>query len=303
MIYNLILSAICIILILLLFLTYKNILNIKKQLSNINSKETNEKVILNSPNRLVENMIVEINTLLENKQQHEITHNVKGKRLKEQISNMSHDLRTPLTSILGYIELLKDDSITESDKNSYLDIIYRKSKSLQGLINDFYDLSRLDGKDYKFNLESVNLYSTLSELIAIFYHDFESSKFNISVNIDESLPNIIADKCAIKRIYTNLIQNALKHGKSLISISQVACDGYIITTISNDCENINESDIEHVFDRFFTGDKMRSGQNTGIGLSIVKTFAHEMGHTVEAKIKENLFTITIKWNINPPSKY
>jgi signal transduction histidine kinase len=280
--------------IVLFLLNRYNINNIKKELKKIKNIKTNEQLKLVAPNKNIEEMIDEINFILEKSQNDRIAHEKSESELRKQIANISHDLRTPLTSILGYVQLIKDESTSEEEKQEYLDIIEKRSKVLQNLITSFYDLSRLEANEYSLEFKSVNIESVLREIVAAFYNDFIDKGFEVEADLQEKLPTIIADENAVIRIFTNIFQNALKHGCKTMLISQRQENGVIISTFSNRVENFTQEDLEHVFDRFFTADRMRTGQNTGLGLTIVKKLAESMGHEVSASLEDNVFTIEVR---------
>jgi len=169
---------------------------------------------------------------------------------------------------------------------------------LQNLITSFYDLSRLEANEYDLEFKKVNVESLLREIVAAFYNDFVDKDFEVEVDLQEKLPAIIADENAVIRIFTNIFQNALKHGSKTMSICQRQVDGVIISTFSNRVENFTQEDLEHVFDRFFTTDRMRTGQNTGLGLTIVKKLTESMGHEVSASLEDEVFTIQIRFKLN-----
>lgn len=284
--------------IVLFLLNRYNINNINKELKKLKNIKTNEQLKLAAPNKNIEEMIGEINFILEKSQNDRIAHEKSESELRKQIANISHDLRTPLTSILGYVQLIKDESTSEEEKQEYLDIIEKRSKVLQNLITSFYDLSRLEANEYDLEFKKVNVESLLREIVAAFYNDFVDKGFEVEVDLQEKLPAIIADENAVIRIFTNIFQNALKHGNKTMSICQRQVDGVIISTFSNRVENFTQEDLEHVFDRFFTGDRMRTGQNTGLGLTIVKKLTESMGHEVSASLEDEVFTIQIRFKLN-----
>lgn len=271
----------------------RNIKNIKQQLSEILRRDTNEKLKLSTPSKSIESLTLEINNLLSIRKEEGILFNKKEKELRMQIANISHDLRTPLTSILGYIQLVNDESTSEDERNQFLSIIETKSKVLQTLITSFYDLSRLEANEYPIELEYVNISEILKEVTVAFYNDFVDKGFEVELDLDEKLPKIIADKKALIRVFTNIIQNALKHGEKTLLISQKKENNEIVTTFSNGVKNLKEEDVDYIFDRFFTGDRMRSGQNTGLGLAIVKKLVETMGFKINAYLQDELFTIKI----------
>lgn len=284
--------------IVLFLLDHYNIRNIKKELKNLRSIKTNQQLRIVAPNKNIEEMIGEINFILEKSQNDRIAHEKSESELRKQIANISHDLRTPLTSILGYVQLIKDESTSEEEKQEYLDIIEKRSKVLQNLITSFYDLSRLEANEYDLEFKKVNVESLLREIVAAFYNDFIDRGFEVEVDLQEKLPIIVADENAIIRIFTNIFQNALKHGNKTMVISQRQEAGMIISTFSNRVENFTQKDLEHVFDRFFTVDRMRTGQNTGLGLTIVKKLTESMGHEVSASLEDEIFTIEVRFKLS-----
>jgi len=298
MIYiTILLGGIAALFIVLFLLNRYNINNINKELKKLKNIKTNEQLKLAAPNKNIEEMIGEINFILEKSQNDRIAHEKSESELRKQIANISHDLRTPLTSILGYVQLIKDKSTSEEEKQEYLDIIEKRSKVLQNLITSFYDLSRLEANEYDLEFKKVNVESLLREIVAAFYNDFVDKGFEVEVDLQEKLPAIIADENAVIRIFTNIFQNTLKHGNKTMSICQRQVDGVIISTFSNRVENFTQEDLEHVFDRFFTGDRMRTGQNTGLGLTIVKKLTESMGHEVSASLEDEVFTIQIRFKL------
>lgn len=291
-------GGVAVLFIVLFLLNQHSIKNISKRLRNLRETDTNEQLRLTLPNKNIEEMIKEINLVLQARQNDKINHERNEGEFRKQIANISHDLRTPLTSILGYLQLIKDETTSEEEKSEYLDIVEKRSKVLQNLIISFYDLSRLEANEYDLEFRNVNIASLLREIVAAFYNDFIDKGFEVIVDLQERLPSIIADENAMTRIFTNIFQNSLKHGVKTMIISQRQEDGMIISTFSNKVENFTEEDLEHVFDRFFTADRMRTGQNTGLGLTIVKKLAESMGHEVYARLEEDLFTIEIRCKLN-----
>ena len=176
------------------------------------------RVRLAVPNGAAEALLDEVNRLLELRQADEAAYRDRERALRQQIANVSHDLRTPLTSILGYLQLLEDPGLTEGERREYLAVIAGRARALQSLITSFYDLSRLEGGEYLLQREKVDLYASLSGLLAAFYNDFTDRGFNMEVELAEGLPQVWADAGAVLRIFTNLIRNALEHGEGRMEI-------------------------------------------------------------------------------------
>ncbi|MBS6282368.1 MAG: HAMP domain-containing histidine kinase [Oscillospiraceae bacterium] len=288
-----ILAALCAVLGLRLYALEKDIRSCARQLR----EDEGARVRMAAPNRAAEDLLSAVNRLLELREADEAEHRRQEHAIRQQISNISHDLRTPLTSILGYLQLLEGDSLTVEERREYLGIVRGRAKALQSLITSFYDLSRLEGGEYPLSREKVDLYHVLSELVAEFYNDFEQSGFDMTVELAPGLPAVTADPAGVLRVFTNLIRNALEHGQKRMSIFLYRQEETVVSAFSNDAAGLTREDVEHVFDRFFTADKMRTGQSTGLGLAIVKALVGQMGHRVTAALDGEMFTVQVRWRI------
>ena len=253
------------------------------------------RVSMAAPNAAAEELLTAVNALLDLREQEEGDYRRQERAIRQQIANISHDLRTPLTSILGYLQLLEGEGLTAEERREYLGIVQGRAKTLQSLIVSFYDLSRLEGGEYPLARERVDLYHVLSQLVAEFYNDFEGSGFQMTVELQEGLPPVMADPAGVLRIFTNLIRNTLEHGRTRMSILLRREGGQVVSTFANDAPGLTQEDVDHVFDRFYTADKMRTGQSTGLGLAIVKALAERMGHSVSAGLEGDLFQVSVRW--------
>lgn len=294
MIWLVVLQGIIIIILLAFIFRYKNdIKYVSKQI--INSKGEYYNIRMKTLNKDIENLVLSINDLYEMNQKINIKIKHSEEKLRESIANISHDLRTPLTSIMGYMQLIKESDLTEEEKNKYIYIIERRTETLQTLITSFYELSRVESDEYKFDLKSLNLNNILCETIALFYDDFVNMNIEPSINIEENIKPIIADEEALVRIFSNLINNMLKHGEKNINISLKTQNNHIVTEFANNAPNLRADDIKHIFDRFFTLDITRSDKNTGLGLSITKALVEKLGYRIEAMFNDGVLTIKIIW--------
>lgn len=243
----------------------------------------------------VENLIQSINLIFDSKQKIVAEKKENEEKLRASITNMSHDLRTPLTSIIGYLQMIKSEKQSEGDKKEYIEIVERRTKSLQQLINSFYDLSRIEGNEYKFNYKKVNLSNVLCENIAVFYNDFINNNIEPIIEVEENIKEIISDNVAISRIFSNLIGNMIKHGGNFVKITLKKEDNLIVTEFINNVTEVTEENLDKLFDRFYTVDNSRSDKNTGLGLYITKILVERLGYFIDAKIEEENLIIRIVW--------
>lgn len=251
---------------------------------------------LAAPNPAAEELLSEVNTLLREGESQRADFRSREQALRRQIANVSHDLRTPLTSILGYLQLLEGPDVSEEQREEYLRIIEGRARVLQSLIASFYDLSRLEAGEYPIERERVDLREVISELLAAFYDELDR-KFTVTVDIPEDLPPVWGDRAALTRVYSNLIRNALEHGEGELTISAAKEGDRVGTRFSNTGAELTEEELPHVFDRFFTSDKTRSGRNTGLGLAIVKTLTEQMLGTVAAELTAGIFSVILYWKV------
>ena len=289
--------TILIVILIIFILKTKEINRLTLELKKLNSEGKIEKLRLSLPNKNIENLVVEINTLIDDKSKMENIYKEKDMELREAIANMSHDLRTPLTSIMGYVYLLNDDKLNKEERKEYLKIIEKRSLVLNDLITNFYGLSRIQADQYEIKFEPVNLELVLGEIIAAFYETLDYKFGEPEINIEEGLSPVLGDKQALNRIFTNLIENMIKHGEGEVKISLKKKKKYIVMEFSNKAEELEPNDVNRIFEKFFTKDRMRTGQNTGLGLAIVKLLVEKQGQKIEAEKVGNRLVINIIWSL------
>ena len=249
------------------------------------------------PNRAAEELLEEVDRLRSAHQADRTRWREQEQSIRRQIANISHDLRTPLTSILGYLQLLEDPALPEAERREYLAVVESRAKALQSLITGFYDLSRLEGGEYPLEREPVDLHAALSGLLAAFYNDFTDAGFDVAVDLADGLPPVWADQGAVLRVFTNLLRNALDHGAGELTVRLFREGDRVVSLFANQTDQLTAEDLPHVFDRFFTSDKMRTGRNTGLGLAIVKALADRMGCALRAELAGGRFTLRVAWEI------
>lgn len=253
--------------------------------------EENRILLLSYPSKEAETLIREMNEYIRFSKIERIAYKNRERQLRAQIENISHDLRTPLTAIIGYLDLLEGDGLSAEDKSN-LERAGKKAKTLQSLIGNFYDMSRLEMDDYRLKMEQLDLARFTEETSLLFYQLFENKGLLVDFSIEESPIFIMADSAAMERIFNNMLQNALRYAESFLHISLYRAEGKICLSFENDTHVLNEKDIPHLFDRFYVQENSRTQQSSGLGLTINKLLTNAMGGNVEAALIQNVLRIS-----------
>lgn len=206
--------------------------------------------------------------------------------LKQTISSVAHDFRTPLTSILGYFQLLDEPGLEEDTRQRYKEIIEMRLQVLNGLIDDFYEFSLVESDDYVVARERVSLSTLLQETLAMYYDDILEVYPDPRFSIDEKAPAILSDPNALKRIFSNLLKNALTYGKDTLEITLEDTPEDIRIVFQNGLTDDAITDPRVLFQRTFRMDGNRTARNSGLGLSIVESLTKKIGATIDAEIQE-----------------
>jgi signal transduction histidine kinase len=223
---------------------------------------------------------------------------------RELVSNVSHELATPLTNISGYLEALHDKVIKgEEPTRKTLELLREEAQRLTSMVTDLRELSAIESSTSKLNLESVNLNELMYKITYEFKPRFRKKGIIFSAKTPADLPEVKADKNRLVQIIVNLLNNAISYtpdgGK--VEISAKPLKGFVEVEISDTGIGIPEKDIPHIFERFYRGDKSRSRETggTGIGLAIVKELVQAQGGEISVKSDEGrgtAFRFTIPMN-------
>jgi signal transduction histidine kinase len=304
-ILNYVLITIVFILTILLLSAYKKIKDISKVLDSVLQGNANSRIRLQSHIKPINTLAIKINNLCKRLQETVEQNKRTEESRKKMISNISHDLRTPLTSMLGYMEIIvHDTTLIDSEKEEYTKIVYNKGMNLLSLMEEFFQVSKLDSKDIKLEITKVNVSELIRENIASFFSEFK--KYNIEPEIILQNVDIYAfgDEKAINRILSNLINNAFKYGKeaSVIGIGVWEGADNISVKVWDNGEGIPEEDICYIFDRLYTVDKSRrsNSKSSGLGLTIVKKLVANLGGTITVAsipFEKTTFTFTLPKHI------
>lgn len=214
---------------------------------------------------------------------------------RESIISISHDIRTPLTSAKGYIQMLLNPRVPEEKRFAYGGIIERRLDDLSGMLDQLFLYARIEAGEVKLVPEPLNFGNLFAETISLFYEDFLEKGCEPKVLLPKEPCFIRADRPALVRIMENLMKNALVHGTGDYTLSLQQEGPKAVLRISNRTDSIEAGDIEHIFERFYTTDTARSRRTTGLGLAIVKEFTKQMGAEARAWLEEDLFSIEVRF--------
>ena len=268
---------------------YKSRKELKEFRENLEDKEASEiKVALQSYSYTGElNEICKIiEAIIDSKNTMGQKYNASIENQNLMITNISHDFRTPLTSIMGYIDIYER---TRDEK--YLEIIKKKAEELKELIDGFYDFSRLVSKSYKIDKRVFNLDDFIKEEIVNYYDYYIAKGQMIDVELDRV--RCFQDEKNLKIVVDNLISNMMKYSEGGDKIELKLKDGYFELKFSNLAQIETDDSIERVFERNYTIDKSKNDASTGLGLNIVENLCELMGLNASVDYKDNIFTITI----------
>lgn len=203
------------------------------------------------------------------------------------VSDVSHELRTPMTSITGFVEGMLDGTISDNERNSYLEIVRDESVRLTKLVNDMLEVSKVHSQDFKPEIAPFDINDLICSSLISLETKIEEKGLDISVDFNPSQLMVLADKDQIKRVLINLLDNAIKFSfeKTSVIIKTSIWGGKAHISISNTSEMISQNELDGLFDRFYKTDKSREIDRTGagLGLSLVKNILRVHNQTITAK--------------------
>lgn len=219
----------------------------------------------------------------------------------ELITNIAHDLRTPLTTIVGYLELIKDDTaLSKEDVHKYSGIAYEKSIRLQEMMDDLFEFTKLDNADIKLNKSMINLSGLIMQMTDEFYPSFKDCNITPIVNLPEENIYVQGDGQLLARVFDNLISNALKYGyhNTDLKIEVSGDEKYATVKVINHGDTIAPEDIPLLFNKFYRTDSSRNSKTggTGLGLAITKNIVDLHHGDISVTSDDQITTFIVKFN-------
>lgn len=279
----------------LLFDQRRQVRDICRQLSFLKEQNSNLLITTGVGSKQIQELAVSINDMIEMWRDKSNLLLKNREVLQNTIMSLSHDIRTPLTSLTGYFQLL-NESDDENDRERYSRIIESRITSLKFILEELFTYAKLQDSVYELEMMQVELSKLVYDTLFGFYEDFKNEKLEPQVDIEEHIA-MVSNEEAIIRIVQNLIKNALTHSCTKVNISLHKKTGTKSETVelcvSNDVAKPEKIVLEKIFDRFYKADADRSKGSTGLGLSIVKGLAEKLGGGARASLTGNIFSIVV----------
>lgn len=244
-----------------------------------------------------------LNALLERQRNERITYQQKELVIAETYTSLSHDIRTPLTSLDGYFQLLAD-SDAKDEQNRYLSIIRERIDSLKEMLEELFLFTKLKNASYPLELSPCDLNRIVKNTILSYYGEWKQKDIEPEISLPEAPCMILGNQQALRRTLQNIIKNGLVHGEASIQIQLTVCPPEVTLSIRNTLTHPEQVDTSRVFERFYMADTRQGSSSTGLGLPIAREFVLRMNGTIEAAVEENEFMIRLRFPVaQSPSEH
>ena len=271
----------------------KQIKNISRQLDLLSQGKTEKMLDISLIDRDLEKLAGTLNRYYDRQRysvacalQHE-------EHLKESIANISHDLRTPLTVIIGHLQMLEKTDLS-GEQIRRIETALHKAIKMKDLISAFYDLSIIDSDHTEPQEEDINLTNMLIDFLTESAPLFERKHIQPEIILPDASVFIYSDRNMVERILQNLLTNAVRYSSGKIQIRLCRSEESRVTLyMDNSVQDVGKFDVDRLFERFYTGDSSRHGESTGLGLAIVKILVEKIGGSISASVESDILSIQL----------
>ena len=288
-----ILGVVALIELLWLLLLRKQNLAVSRQLKFIREEDSCMRVSVNAEHLGELALAEEINRTLDDVRDRKRAMSEREKLIADAYANLSHDIRTPLTSLDGYVQLLHDAK-TEEDRERYTAIIGERIGTLKELLEDLFTFTKLKNDAYELEMAPISLRSVTADTVLSYYDTWKEMGVEPEIMLTDEVLTINGNELAVKRILHNITKNAVLHGRKALSVFVHRVDGEAEIKISNPVEHPEEIEIGRVFEQFYTADRFHRQASSGLGLAIAKELTERMGGTIGATLEGNTFSVIIR---------
>ena len=276
--------------------TQINLKKISQKLEEIQDTDRDENVMVFTDNKVLMDLGAQINRLLENQRKVKVDYRRSEISSKKMLSNISHDIKTPMTVILGYLEIMR---LNSSGENEMLLKVEQKAQRVMELINQFFTLAKLEAGDTEIEISKIDVCEACRENVLDFYELLTQKEFQVQVDIPEEAVFVRGNKDALQRILFNLISNVVRYGSDgkYIGMFLRSDEKYIYIDVVDKGKGIERGFAQNVFERLFTMEDSRNReiQGNGLGLTIAQNLAHQLGGKITLESEPNVkTTFTVK---------
>jgi signal transduction histidine kinase len=282
-----------------LILIRRNLKEISRELNNTKNEDYNRQLKVTLSDKTVEKLAADMNQNLDYQKSLKMETEKSRRQLEQSISDIAHDLRTPLTVIKGNLQMLEREELSDKGRK-YLDISRRKADTLKGMVDEFFELSVLESDSKPVELCKLDLIGFLPEFIIENETLIREKNLSPKITFPERTIYVRASKEMLSRVFSNLITNILKYAKDDFELVVEQDDGenaQAVVKVSNHVDDPSAIDIEHIFDRTYRADKARSDGSAGLGLYIAKLLVEKQKGSIQAYINEDLLVFEVKLNV------
>ena len=284
------LSAVAVAMALILISLLSQMKSIRSQVHFISRNDTNKRISFYGKSRSFRRLAKDINEIIDSYDERHDKILREDKEIKDTLTNMSHDIRTPLTSLKGYFELL-DQTDDPEEKKKYTNIIYGRIESLSEILETMFLYTKVSNVNFKISIDPIECSKIILETMFEYYDDFQEKGYDVDIDVDEGI-RILGNEQSLKRIMQNLIRNSLVHGGGDVKLSVKPEEGKKVKIIlDNLLEEGQNPDPNRVFDRYYKGDASRHTGSSGVGLSVVKKLVESMNGDITAFVGDGRFRI------------
>lgn len=257
--------------------------SLRRQLEYITNHDTNMRLTTDIDFKEVDQLVLALNEMIDRNDKLRITYQHQDEELRDIVMNLSHDIRTPLTSLDGYFQLLVE---TESaiERARYSEVIQGRIKSLSELLEQLFMYMKVQNGAYEVSIEPLQMNRILYDVILSYYEEFTSKNIEPKIHIPEQIIVARVNKAAFERVLHNIIKNALEHGRTFWEFLLEEDREDIIIRCRNEYGEENPLIVHELFNRFYKANTARTNTSTGLGLSIAKTLVEKMEGTIGANI-------------------
>ena len=235
-----------------------------------------------------------LNEMIKERKEEAAQYVKKERMIADTYTNLSHDIRTPLTSMDGYFQLLETCS-SEADRKRYIEIIEERIESLKEMLEELFTYTKLKNETYELKKERQNLTQILKETVFSYYDEWAERGIVPEFDLTDTPVWIMGNGQALRRIIQNIVKNGLDHGNKELKIQLKKKENRAKLVFKNRVEYPDRIDLQRVFERFYKADEARSKNSTGLGLSITKGFVLKMNGEISAQMKGDWFSIHISF--------